>query len=186
MSVKILTEKVYCAHCGDECRNAIVDWKEQKFCCEGCKLVYEILSENNLTSYYALNKTPGTAQRKKRHDEQFAYLDVEALKKHDLEKSDELANEVHNWAIGLASIEGGATGAAGVFGIAFDIPSIIVIALRTIHKTGVCYGFEVRTKSDKNFVLAILAASGANDMAEKVTALGTLRAIEVAVAKQTW
>lgn len=112
--------------------------------------------------------------------------DVEALKKHDLEKSDELANEVHNWAIGLASIEGGATGAAGVFGIAFDIPSIIVIALRTIHKTGVCYGFEVKTKSDKNFVLAILAASGANDMAEKVTALGTLRAIEVAVAKQTW
>ncbi len=88
MSVKILTEKVYCAHCGDECRNAIVDWKEQKFCCEGCKLVYEILSENNLTSYYALNKTPGTAQRKKRHDEQFAYLDVEALKKQLIQFTD--------------------------------------------------------------------------------------------------
>lgn len=112
--------------------------------------------------------------------------DVMALKRHDLEKSDQLANEVHNWAIGLASVEGGAAGAFGIGGMAFDIPSIIVIALRTIHKIGVCYGFEVKTKSDKNFVLAILAASGANDMAEKVAALGTLRKIEVMVAKQTW
>lgn len=88
MSVKILAEKVYCAHCGDECRNAIVDWKDQKFCCEGCKLVYEVLSENNLTSYYALNKTPGTAQRKKRYDEQFAFLDQEAQKQQLIQFTD--------------------------------------------------------------------------------------------------
>lgn len=111
---------------------------------------------------------------------------VEDLKKHDLEKSDQLANEVHNWAIGLATVEGGGTGAAGVFGLAVDIPAIIVIALRTIHKIGVCYGFEVKTKSDREFVLAIMAASGANEMKEKVAALSTLRAIEVSVAKTTW
>lgn len=112
--------------------------------------------------------------------------DVEELKNHDLEKSDQLANDVHNWAIGIATAEGGAAGVAGIFGLAADIPAIIVIALRTIHKIGVCYGFEVKTKSDREFVLAILAASSSNDMKDKVAALTTLRSIEVAIAKQTW
>ena len=111
---------------------------------------------------------------------------ISELKTHDLEKSDNLANEVHNWAIGLATAEGGVTGAVGLPGMAVDIPAIIVLALRTIHKTGVCYGFEVNTKGDKEFVLAILAASGANEMGEKLAALSTLRTIEVAIAKQTW
>ncbi len=94
-------------------------------------------------------------------------------------------NEVHNWAIGMASAEGGVTGALGLPGIAADIPAIIVMALRTIHKIGICYGFEVSTKEDREFVLAILAASGANDMGEKVAALMTLRSIEVTIAKQS-
>lgn len=111
---------------------------------------------------------------------------VEDLKKYDLEKSDQLANAVHNWAITMASAEGGATGAAGIFGLAVDVPAIIVIALRTIHKIGACYGFEVRTQSDKDFMLAILSASGANDMTEKVAALRTLRTIEISAAKTTW
>ena len=111
---------------------------------------------------------------------------VEELKTHDLEKSDGLANEVHNWAIGLGTAEGGASGATGLPGMAFDIPAIIVLALRTIHKIGVCYGFEVKTKHDKEFVFAIMAASGANDMGEKIAALSTLRSIEVAITKQTW
>jgi hypothetical protein len=50
----------------------------------------------------------------------------------------------------------------------------------------VCYGFEVKTKQDKEFVLGILAASGANEMEEKLAALTTLRTVEVAIAKQTW
>ena len=93
---------------------------------------------------------------------------------------------MHNWAIGFAAAEGGAAGAAGLPGVAVDIPTVIVLALRTIHKIGVCYGFEVKTKLDKEFVLAILAASGANEMGEKLAALTTLRTIEVAIAKQTW
>lgn len=111
---------------------------------------------------------------------------VADLRKHDLEVSDCLADEVHNWAIGLATVEGGATGATGVFGMALDIPAIVVLALRTIHKVGVCYGFEVKTKQDREFVLGILAVSGANEMGEKLAALGTLRAVEVSVMKQTW
>ncbi len=111
---------------------------------------------------------------------------VADLKSLNLEISDDLANEVHNWAIGIASAEGGATGAIGLPGMAIDIPAIIVLALRTIHKIGICYGYEADTKEEKDFILAILAASGANDMEEKLAALATLRTIEVAVTKQTW
>lgn len=111
---------------------------------------------------------------------------VEELKRHDLEKSDQLANEVHNWAIGMATVEGAGTGWAGVFGITVDVPAIIVIALRSIHKIGVCYGFEAKTDSDRDFVLAVLAASGANNMAEKVAALRTLRLLEVSAVQGSW
>jgi len=98
---------------------------------------------------------------------------VVELKTHDLAKSAILANEVHNWAISIGSAEGGATGAVGLPGIAADIPAIIVLALRTIHKIGACYGFEVKTEHDKEFVYGIMSASGASDMIEKVTALTT-------------
>jgi len=67
-----------------------------------------------------------------------------------------------------------------------DIPAIITLALRTIQKIALCYGFEITTKQEKEFVLAVLAASGANGMQEKLAALGTLKMIEVQIAKQTW
>jgi len=108
------------------------------------------------------------------------------LKNKGLELSDDIANSVHNWAVGFAVTEGGATGAAGIFGLAVDIPAIITLALRTIHKVGLCYGYECQSEMDKNFALGVLSAAGANSMTEKIDALTTLRAIEVTVAKQTW
>ena len=93
---------------------------------------------------------------------------------------------MHNWAISLATVGGGVTCAAGLAGMAVDIPSVIVLALRTIHKVGVCYGYECTDEKDREFALAILAASGANNMADKIAALTTLHTIKVAIAKQTW
>lgn len=112
---------------------------------------------------------------------------IRNLRNKDLELSDNLANNVHNWAIGMAAAEGAATGFFGILTIAADIPAIITLALRTIHKTGLCYGYESIDENDNQFILGILAASGANSVAEKVAALTTLRSIEeVTVAKQTW
>ncbi|MBF0280451.1 MAG: EcsC family protein [SAR324 cluster bacterium] len=113
-------------------------------------------------------------------------MDIEELRQKDLGLSDKLANDVHNWAIGLASLEGGASGAVGWFGMAVDIPTIITLALRTIHKIGACYGYERESKEDGEFILAILSASGANNMEQKITALTSLRSIEKMIASQTW
>lgn len=50
----------HCFHCGDSInqKDKIV-FDDKSFCCTGCKTVYEIFSENDLTSYYDLEKSPG-------------------------------------------------------------------------------------------------------------------------------
>lgn len=104
----------------------------------------------------------------------------------DLQKCDRLADGVHDWAIGLATTEGGVAGFFGLPGMIADVPVIISFALRTIHAVGLAYGFTLEKEEDRQFALGILAASGANSIEEKVAALAALRAIQVALAKQTW
>lgn len=111
---------------------------------------------------------------------------ISELKTKNLEVSDQLANSVHNWAIGIAATEGGGSGAAGVIGLAVDIPAVIVLALRTVHKIGLCYGYDCSSDLDQQFILGILSASGANSMKEKSGALTALRSIEVILARETW
>lgn len=112
--------------------------------------------------------------------------EISDLRTKDLKLSDKVADDVHNWAIGIAAAEGAAAGAGGIFTAPIDIPAIITIALRTIHKIGLCYGYECQDKDEKDFVLAIMAASGANSMEEKVAALSVLKSLEVIIIKQTW
>jgi hypothetical protein len=112
--------------------------------------------------------------------------EISALREGDLERCDRLANQVHNWAIGLAAAEGTATGAFGLVSAPVDIPAIITLALRTIHKLGLCYGYATSSEEDETFVRGILAASGANSMEEKLAALAALNALRTALLQQTW
>lgn len=52
-----------CYHCGADCNRGIITFDEKKFCCNGCKSVYEILNINELTGYYDLESSPGTIPR---------------------------------------------------------------------------------------------------------------------------
>ena len=48
-----------CYHCGDICDDSLIKFDEKHFCCNGCKTVYEIFSENDLTCYYNFQDNPG-------------------------------------------------------------------------------------------------------------------------------
>ncbi|MBV7268591.1 heavy metal translocating P-type ATPase [Winogradskyella luteola] len=48
-----------CFHCGDDCGNHAITFQEKSFCCNGCKTVFEIFNENDLTCYYDLQNSPG-------------------------------------------------------------------------------------------------------------------------------
>jgi hypothetical protein len=112
--------------------------------------------------------------------------DIEELRHKDLQLSDKLADSVHNWAIAAAVAEGAATGAGGVLGIGVDIPAILTLSLRTIHKIGLCYGYKANNKSERDFVLGVLSAAGSNSMKEKTEALLALRVEQNMIRKYTW
>lgn len=63
-----------CTHCGESCEDSPIHLEDKPFCCEGCKLVYEILQENGLGNYYRIENRPGVSQLK-RTKEEYAYLD---------------------------------------------------------------------------------------------------------------
>ncbi|MFC5682959.1 heavy metal translocating P-type ATPase [Flavobacterium sp. MAHUQ-51] len=51
-----------CFHCGlDIVKKDEIVFDAKKFCCAGCKTVYEIFSQNDLTSYYDFEKSPGAS-----------------------------------------------------------------------------------------------------------------------------
>jgi len=48
-----------CFHCGDDCGSHPISFQDKSFCCNGCKTVFEIFNENELTCYYDMGNTPG-------------------------------------------------------------------------------------------------------------------------------
>ncbi len=54
-----------CDHCGEDCDGPPVKHEQKKFCCTGCKTVYQILSDHQLDKYYQLQDRPGISQREK-------------------------------------------------------------------------------------------------------------------------
>ncbi|MGB0896639.1 MAG: heavy metal translocating P-type ATPase [Flavobacteriaceae bacterium] len=50
--------KELCYHCGDT-NSVYVHFDDKLFCCNGCKTVYEILHQSELSKYYDLEKSPG-------------------------------------------------------------------------------------------------------------------------------
>ncbi|MGJ3236113.1 heavy metal translocating P-type ATPase [Marivirga sp.] len=54
-----------CRHCGEKCDHEVVENHGHVFCCEGCRLVYEILLENDLDNFYCVADSPGISSKKK-------------------------------------------------------------------------------------------------------------------------
>lgn len=64
-----------CYHCGNDVIDTFLSIDEKYFCCNGCKMVYEILNEYNLCTYYDLNEKPGIIQDKNKRVDKYAFLD---------------------------------------------------------------------------------------------------------------
>lgn len=79
ISEKKIEAKLLCYHCGDEVINKTIKHDEKHFCCEGCKMVYEIINQNNLCNYYDLEKNPGITQKHKVREGKFAFLDDKSI-----------------------------------------------------------------------------------------------------------
>lgn len=75
-----------CYHCGDPCQGSSVQFDQRDFCCQGCKMVYEILTTNELGHYYQLQQNPGISPKDK--DTSFDFLDQDDISQQLLEFDD--------------------------------------------------------------------------------------------------
>ena len=76
---KISPNENTCYHCGEDGNAELVLFKDKSFCCQGCKMVYEILNENDLCQYYEMDQQAGVSLKGKKQT-QFAWLDDDVVK----------------------------------------------------------------------------------------------------------
>lgn len=110
----------------------------------------------------------------------------EELAGYDLERLDRAADNVHNWAIAYGGGVGLANGTAGFIAIPLGVPALMNVAMRTIRKIGLCYGYDGLTEEEKLFIFNVMILAGAGGPAEKTAALLALRELQVLIAKETF
>ena len=88
-SYTLKKETGICKHCGEPCNEELIHSNDENFCCEGCKMVYEILLENDLDNFYCVAESPGINKRK---NNSFDYLQDNSFSNSLLDfKNDELS-----------------------------------------------------------------------------------------------
>src|SRR5579871_3244863 len=73
------SQSLRCTHCGEPCPSEKLNIGDKPFCCEGCRLVYQLLDHNGLCNYYSLNQHPGLNRRNPVRKDKFAFLDDEKV-----------------------------------------------------------------------------------------------------------
>jgi len=81
-----------CYHCGLDCDTSI-QLKNKFFCCEGCKMVFQLLDENGMCKYYDLTNTPGVSAKGVFTSDKFNYLDNLAIQEQLIQFK--LSNQAH-------------------------------------------------------------------------------------------
>ncbi len=80
MNPPVTGKKITCYHCGEECVTDKIRYEEKSFCCEGCKMVYQVINQTGLCTYYDLNDNPGSSQKIAVRKDKFAFLDDEKIR----------------------------------------------------------------------------------------------------------
>ena len=81
-----------CFHCGDDIIGKGIDFDEKSFCCNGCKSVYELLSSNELGSFYSIEEQAGRRPSQS-NEHKYAFLEVEAIRRKYIDFEDD--NSIH-------------------------------------------------------------------------------------------
>lgn len=68
-----------CYHCGEEILSNSNVLDDKSFCCSGCKTVYQLLKENDLSSFYTYEAGAGKRPRKE-EQHRYAFLDIPEIR----------------------------------------------------------------------------------------------------------
>jgi hypothetical protein len=97
------------------------------------------------------------------------------LREQQLELCDRLSRTELRRAMAMGGVGGAAFGLAGAAGLIADVPSLLTLAFRTLHKVGLCYGEDLRARHARHMALGLFALVSANSMEEKQSALAALQ-----------
>ena len=111
--------------------------------------------------------------------------DISELRHKPMEVCDALSRRVGTVAQGIAIVEGALTGAGGVWTTLLDVPLLFTLCLRTIIKTGHCYGYALDRPTDKAWVLGALAVALSSTKERRTELMARLREIEHLLLEQT-
>jgi hypothetical protein len=100
---------------------------------------------------------------------------LDDLRRVELSLCDGLMRTEQRHRAALAGVGGAAFGIAGAAGMVADVPSLIALALRTIHRVGLCYGEDLRKPEARKLAIGVFALASANSLEEKQTAVAALR-----------
>lgn len=92
-----------------------------------------------------------------------------------LRECDQLALKVQRRAMLLGGGSGAVFGIGGAVGMVADVPTLLTVALRTIHRTAYCYGEDWQREADRSMVIGVFALASANSLDEKRNAWAALR-----------
>lgn len=87
-----------CYHCGTVCVGEGWGVGEKRFCCLGCRTVYELLTESGMGGYYALAAVPGVRVGAGEGEPGYAFLDVPEVRARLVDYSDERVTRV-TWRV---------------------------------------------------------------------------------------
>ncbi len=90
-----------CYHCGESCGKEAIHAHEKDFCCDGCRLVYEILNENSLCSYYSIEPASGNTVHTPAEKGHFSYLDDPEISSRLIHFNDGKHNHVNLFVPGI-------------------------------------------------------------------------------------
>jgi P-type Cu+ transporter len=93
MGTIAIDQEILCFHCGEDCRQEVIISQNRHFCCEGCKMVFQLLNRQGLCEYYELNQQPGISQKSGTRKDKFAFLDDTGIQKELISFAND--NEIH-------------------------------------------------------------------------------------------
>ncbi len=100
---------------------------------------------------------------------------LDELRNSSLNTCDDLMRSEQRRAMAMGGVGGAAFGIAGAAGMIADVPALIALALRTIHRVGLCYGEDLGQPRYRQLAIGVFALVSANSLEEKQLAVSALR-----------
>lgn len=112
------------------------------------------------------------------------YETIVELKKASIHDLDHVSKGFIEGNTRVGTVSGLGTGLVGWAGLVADLPTLFILALRSIYQIGLCYGFDIDNENEEEkafelgYMMRIFKIATAADKVEKQKALGELKDYE--------